>query len=396
MAAAGWNDMPAERPQEHRSGPVQPAGGTGVQAKRIVLLGGSGDVGSRLARLLLENTDAAVTVVSRHAGGHDGQFGDRLRHVSFDLSGGGNLTTSPKDIVVNLTEVTPPSVARQVVERGGWFLETSATPGYLSAIQKALEGTPGGGIAILCVGVAPGLTNLLAAEIATRARDTVHIDIGVEMGMGRHYGFAATEWFLRTAGQPYNAFVEHVPREVAPGRFRRKLAFRSGHPPRHAIGYGFAEQQVIAERSGRQLKTVRSFVALDPAWMTRLLAVLLALGLGPAIGRKARGLTRWLLRTPAIGRSLSRFVLEGFDDAGHLTGRIRLETGDQAKASAVMTYATIQSILERGRPEHGAVTTITDHLSLDAALRMLRRFLPGTQVTDSFADDAGKPNEMLG
>lgn len=369
------------RPSNIQTRAIDGLVGGATEEREIILLGGSGDVGKRLARLLAENTRAAVTTVSRHSKSFSDQSGERFRHIPFDLSGRDRLDIPANILVVNLTEATRPALARHVIDSGGWFLETSASPGYLSAIMDALQGTAGPGTAILCVGMAPGLTNLMAAEVAAEARNTVQIDIGVEMGMGRHYGVAGTEWFLRTAGMPYTVVIDHAVRKVAPGQLMRKFAFREGGPRRLAKGYGFAEQRIIAEGTGQHLKTVRSFVALDPAWMTRGLSLLLYLGLGPAIGRNARKLAKWLLRTPVFGHMRSRLIVEGFDDADQLTGRIRLETGDQAEATAAMIFATVQGVFGHRGPNRAGLTMIDDHLCLDEAMVVLRQVLPETRVT---------------
>lgn len=370
--------------------------GTADAASEIVLLGGSGDVGSRLAQLVLENTGAVVTTVSRRAKGNSNRFGDRLRHVSLDLSGGEKPAMSDNAIVVNLTEAAPPELVRQIIASGACFLETSATPDYLQAIENALEGVSGPGCAILCVGVAPGLTNLLATEIRTERPETVDIDMGVEMGLGRHYGAAATEWFLRAAGRTYPVMIDGRLRPVAAGQLGRKFAFKENDRPRRSIGYGFVEQSVIARGAGQQLRTVRSFVALDPPWMTRVWASLLALGLGPTINRHSRKLTGWMLRMPAFGQARTRVMAEGFDEAKHLTVQIRVETGDQAEATAAMIFATIMAILERGGTGRTGVTTIADHLSLDVALAALCRFLPETRVQKTSGSKPDLQKDMGG
>uniref|UniRef100_UPI004047560C hypothetical protein n=1 Tax=Yoonia sp. TaxID=2212373 RepID=UPI004047560C len=356
----------------------------------IVLLGGAGDVGLRLARILLERTAAVVTTVSRRAGvdsdRHGDRHGDRRRHISFDLSGAEPLKITAGAIVVNLTEATQPKLVSQVIKGGGRFLETSATPDYLRGLMAAAEATTGPGAAIFCVGVAPGLTNLMAAKIATAAPDTRQIDIGLEMGMGRHYGMAATTWFLQTAGAPYQVVIGHSARGVMPGALTRKFALRQDGVLRPAIGYGFAEQVLIAERSNKALKTVRSFVALDPPWMTRSLAWMLRLGFGPAMSRHATKLAKWLLRLPAFGATYTRILGEGFDDADHLTGQIRVETGDQAEATAAMIFATIQSLLAREKPVKTGVTLISDHLHFDAAALTLQRLLPQTTISGNIGE----------
>ena len=338
--------------------------------------------------MLLEHTTARVTTVSRRKPGDTDQPAGRLRHVSMNLSGGETLTTTVGSITVNLTEVTPFSLARQVVGSGGWFLETSATSGYLDGMISAMSGITGPGTAVLCVGTAPGMTNLMAAEIMDAAPTTSQIDIGVEMGMGRHYGVAATEWFLRTAGQSYPVFVDHRLRQMNPGELKRRFHFTKGRS-RPSIGYGFAEQSLIADRSLHRLKTVRSFVALDPAWMTRGLGLMLSLGLGPLISRHTSTLAKALRRLPTIGPSHCRLVVQGFDDAGQSTGLIGLETGDQADATAAMIFAMIQSVLRAPEPAKEGLSMITDHLKFDVAAANLRRFLPQTQIIAGYGQNCG-------
>lgn len=365
-----------------------------MNLREVVLLGGSGDVGARLVPLLLKDPRVAVTVVSRHAEGISDPLEGRVRHTALDLSNAESLGAMAEAVVVNLTEATSPSLVGQVIGAGGWFLETSATPGYLRAVVEALDGADGTGNAILCVGMAPGMTNLLAEQVTAKAAESAQIDIGVEMGMGRHYGAAATEWFLRTAGQSYPLVIDGSIQTVLPGQMKRKFAFSTGGPLRRSIGYGFAEQTMIAERSEHRLKTVRSFVALDPAWMTRSLAFALSLGLGPAIGRNARRLTKWLRRLPAFGPARTRIVVEGFDDAGRLTGQIRLETGDQAEATAAIISATVESVFERREGHSPQVSTIADHLNLDKAVEALRRAIPDTRVDASGPTIAGQKTEI--
>ena len=359
---------------------------TSAGAPEVLLLGGSGDVGTRLARMLLAQTSARVTTLSRRPAGAGALKSDRLRHVTLNVAAQRPLEIAPDTIVVNLTEATPVAVARQVMRAGGWFLETSATPDYLGDMAQGLRDDEGPGGAILCVGAAPGLTNLMVAAILAATDTTTQIDIGVEMGTGRHYGAGGTEWFLRTAGQTYPIVIDNVPRRVAPGGLTRKFAFRPKGRPRFALGYGFAEQEFIAKRSQGRLHTVRSFVALDPPWLTRILAWMLALGLGPGINRNARKLARWMGQVPAFGPKKSRFLVEGFDPTGHLTAQIRLETGDQAEATAAMILATVQTLLGE-RAAMTGLSMITDHLDLDGALQTVRQILPETTISARFDPD---------
>lgn len=349
--------------------------------RRVTLLGGRGDVGTRLTRFLLSQTHARITVVSRRDGGADGEGGGRVKYRAANVAGPDFAApVSAGDIFVNLTEATPPALVRQVVKQGGTFIETSATPDYLSAISTTVGNSGGPGQAILCVGVAPGLTNLLVAHTANSYGGIASVDIGLEMGFGRHYGAAATEWFLKTGGKNYPIVLGGVKKSVRPGMLGRRFIFGRGERARPALGYGFAEQVVLAGDRALGLSTVRSFVAIDPPIFTRGLGVLFGLGLGPAIAARAKGLTGAMARMPGFGKTRTRIVVEGRNRNGTFLGGFRLVTGDQADATAAMILATIQALLGRSPGQTPGLTTIADHLVLEQATDVLEALLPATRL----------------
>jgi len=133
----------------------------------------------------------------------------------------------PGAAVVNLTEVTPPAVAAEVVRTGGIFLDTSATSDYVRALRQAMADAGGPGTGILCVGTASGLSTLMAAD-AVVAEGTEIVDIGVELSMGRHYGRAATEWSINALGARYRLFGNEMSGANSPSGRRSAGGQRSG------------------------------------------------------------------------------------------------------------------------------------------------------------------------
>lgn len=355
------------------------AGASMGREQKIWLIGGSGDVGSRLARRLLNHTDALVTVLSRSGSNPTGLNSERLEARAVDIAADGAGELIPSDaIIVNLTEATPPAVAAQVVERGCTFIETSASPAYVAALGNEVCESESGGAMILCVGMAPGLTNLMAARVA-QAEQVVAVDIGVEMGLGRHYGAAATEWFLKAAGTEYQLIRNGSRVPVRPGRLRRFFVFWKSEARRPALGLGFAEHEILASDPVPGLSTVRSFVSIDPPIITRILGLILSLGLGPWVARNARWLTRFLSRLPGMGQTRTRIVAEGLHHDGTMAGRLSVTTGDQAEATATMILATLLAVMAPGAKRTG-VATIRDYLVLEDAITALSQILPETQM----------------
>lgn len=339
----------------------------------VVLIGGNGDVGKRLVPMLLDHVVCPVLLVSRRGGTSH----DAVEALQFDISAEGAADKLPPGAtVVNLTEATPPSVAAQVVRAGGIFLDTSATPDYVRALRQAMADAGGPGTGVLCVGTAPGLSTLMAAD-AAGAEGTEVIDIGVELGMGRHYGKAATEWSINAFGAGYRLSGDEN-RTVRPGDVRRRFAFGQNECGRATLGVGFPVDGIAEYRVDVAPPLVRTFLALDPPWMTRLVGLLLRFGLGPVLARRKRGLTRFLMRLPELGQARTRIAVEAHGANGEVSASRHFTGGDQADVTAAMILATI-CVVHTSGPVRGA-TTVSDHLSLDRALNDLRGLLRGMAI----------------
>lgn len=339
-----------------------------------MLIGGTGDVGRRLVALLRDDPAGEVVAVSRSGAVSD----DKAKMVRLDIADAGAAAGLPPGAtVVNLTEATPPSVAAHVVRTGGRFLETSASPDYVQAITRAVAATGGPGAGVVCVGTAPGLSTLMAADVA-QINGCATVDIGLELGMGRHYGAAATEWSIGALGTSYRVSGAQGAM-LRPGDLRRSFAFRRTSPARPAFGVGFPQQGISRRSGARPPGATRTFLAVDPPIVTRLVGLLLRLGLGPALARKKRGLTRILKRLPPVGHTCSRIAVEALGQDGKVLAARHFAGGDQAEITAAMIQATIRAIHAQQPPPSG-LTTIVDHLTLSGALDALRETFPEMPV----------------
>jgi hypothetical protein len=256
----------------------------------IWLLGGYGDVGIKTASRLRDLQNRPIVLAGRsidRAEAAARQLGEGVRGTAVDVTGpSAHQALAGAAAVVNLVESTPHAVAAAIVEDGGVFLDTSASPGYLKALEAHLATRATAGLAVLSVGLSPGLTNIMAAKLKSDVPEIEAIDLCLEMGLGRHHGLAATTWFFQNAAGRYPNISDGSVAEPRPGQLQRSFQM-DGKPGRIlALGYGFSDQLAIGEGLG--LRQSRSFVALDPPWMTRILSLLLRTGLGGVISKKCR------------------------------------------------------------------------------------------------------------
>lgn len=340
-------------------------------ADNLVILGGSGDVGSRLISLLSDHEGWNVWAVFRRRRPTDSAH-PNLVAITLDVASHGVARALPEDaIVINLTEAAPPGLVAEVLARGGTVLDTSAMPSYVDGLVKAADGK--GGCLIMGVGTAPGLSTLMGADLARDARVRT-VRIGLEPGMGRHYGQAAAKWFFRTLGQPYDDPI--TGRSAFPGMNPWRFKFARNEAPRLALDIAFPDAGIFP--NGRE-GCVRSYLAVDPPLVTRLFTVPQRLGLGRWMARHSPRLTQLSQWLPDIGPTRTRIAAVAFDSDGKEIASHLFEGGDQADLTATMILQTVQAICSGDARQTGG-TSIVDHLDLAQVLRGLRRHFPDAET----------------
>ncbi|MCD7059687.1 hypothetical protein [Pelagibacterium xiamenense] len=337
----------------------------------IWLIGGYGDVGTKLARRVLDTSGHRIVLAGRNAAKAEtaaASLGRRARGTALDASAG---LPSDARIVVNFVEALPPSAAATVVKRGGLYIDASADPEYLTRLEAALPSGPG--LAVLNAGLTPGLTNVLARDLKEAHPQTRRIDVVLEMGMGRHHGHAAVVWTLAGLGGTYRARRDGVWRTVAPGRERRQVRFAPGERPVPAIGFAFSDQVAIAR--ALDLDEARTFLAVAPASTTRLLGLLAGRRAGAFVARRADAIARLMAALPPLGPVCTRLLVEAFDGSGTKLGAHAMRSGDQSDITAAMLALAVSAGVTT--TAHG-VRNFDDIVMLDASKTALEAALPGT------------------
>lgn len=337
----------------------------------LVVFGGSGDVGSRLIRLLYNHDEWKVWAVSRRSRAVETTH-ENVFYTTLDVARPGASSSLPEDaIIVNLTEATPPGLVAKNLARGSTVVDTSATPNYIDSLARAADGTSGR--LVTSVGTSPGLSTLMGADLARDAQVRT-VRIGLELGMGRHYGQAATEWFFRTLGRPYDDSVSG--RSAFPGRSPWKFKFARNEAPRLALDIRFPDTGIFPKGLGGYVQT---YLAVDPPLVTRLFAVAQWFGLGRWIARHSQPLatlSQWL---PQIGATRTRIAAVAFDRDGKEIASHVFEGGDQANLTAAMILLTVEAIRSGDAWQTGS-NSIVDYLDLAQALSGLRRHFPDGEI----------------
>jgi hypothetical protein len=178
---------------------------------------------------------------------------------------------------------------------------------------------------VASVGLAPGLTNLLAAAAHDEAR-AAPIDIVVLLGAGERHGDASVQWAYGLLGR---RFLDPASGRPVRNYTRSRRFTLPGHGTRRLVRADYADQHVLTRDLG---VPVRTYFGLDSRLATGALAALTRV---PGGSRAPRGLPlpgsdRWLVlaRTDdgvtrwATGRNESRATAEVAAAAARLAASV--------------------------------------------------------------------------
>ncbi len=258
--------------------------------RRTVVLGGYGAVGREVVRLLA-GSDRQVLVAGRNqprASALATTFTGAVP-VAVDVNRPGSLenVVAPDDLVINCTGVESVALARNVVEAEAHYLDISASHDHLVALASLDEIATAYRRTILCsVGLAPGLTNLLAADLDRRYPGVQPIEMTALLGLGDDYGDASRAWSLARIGTTFPDPVDGRP--VRNFRDGRRVLLPAGFGRRRAYRFDLADQHILTRDLHRAVVTRLCF---DPAIVTWLAAAASRVGpLGKLLAQVARRL----------------------------------------------------------------------------------------------------------
>ncbi|WP_240134466.1 saccharopine dehydrogenase family protein [Streptomyces sp. MUM 178J] len=304
------------------------------RAGRILVAGGYGAVGAEVTRTLAEWFPGRVA-----PGGRDESRARAHGGVRLDVSDADGFRKALDDlgdiaVVVLCVEPADAAVARLCLERGIHLVDVGATRRLLDAVgdlHGLAVGT--GATAVLSVGVAPGLTNLLARRVHDAVGGAERLDITVLLGSGERHGADALRWTVDGLAEPAPA---RPTRTALPG-----YGTRTAHP------FPFSDQHTLRRTLGVPEATTR--LCLDSRPLTASLFALRRAGLlrGARRPRLQRLLTGLFSRVHIGGDGFAVRVDAHRGDrhaAQALTGR------EQSRVTGLTAAYVARGLLTEGVP----------------------------------------------
>ncbi|WP_018750186.1 saccharopine dehydrogenase family protein [Paenibacillus sanguinis] len=257
---------------------------------QIIVIGGYGQVGQVISSMLGELFPGKVYAAGRsleRAQKFSQSTGGRVQPMQFDARcpSDSSLLEQARLVVMCLDQADTRFV-QSCLESGTHYVDISADYSFLAQVEQCHpHALSGGATAVLSVGLAPGLTHLLAHHVHSLLDSTDSIDISILLGLGDQHGQAAIEWTIDNMNADYLVLEEGKPVEASSFTDGKKISFGREAAPRMAYRFNFSDQHVLPVTLG--VPTVVTRLCLDSAAITRLLA-----------GLKAAGMLRWLNLSP--------------------------------------------------------------------------------------------------
>ncbi|MFF0551332.1 saccharopine dehydrogenase NADP-binding domain-containing protein [Streptomyces sp. NPDC004311] len=223
---------------------------------RILVVGGYGAVGATVSATLARRFPGRVVVAGR-----DAARARRSGGVRVDVTDPARFAATLDELgdVTALVLCAPPPdtrVARACLERGVHLVDIGADARLLDGVAALHELAAGSAAtAVLSVGVAPGLTNLLARRAHEAVGGAERIDLTVLLGAGERHGPDAVRWTVDGLAAP------------ATGRALRTTL--PGHGRHTAHPFPFSDQHTLSRTLGVQRVTTR--LCLDSRPLTSVL-----------------------------------------------------------------------------------------------------------------------------
>ena len=332
-----------------------------MAAPNILIAGGYGVVGGRIAKLLAAAHADRVILAGRsleraRAAARD--IGPGVRARAIDINDPAAIARALEDVQVVVSCIDQPGrkLLHAVAERGLRY--TDITPHLVSlgrgaAYEKIDHTARGSGAClVLGAGIVPGISNVMVCALAERLGGADEIDTALLLSAADVTGPASFEYFIAELAMPFSQHVGGVDHPSRPFSDPHRVEFPSPIGARTAYAFPFSDQ-VLYPRT-MNARTVRTRLALEPAWLARLLVLLVRSGAARVLATDPIRLAIAKRHKAGAPKPDTRFALRV--DVRHQgsTATATLVGGAQADAAAAGAAGIAQALIEGEVREPGA------------------------------------------
>lgn len=198
----------------------------------ILIAGGYGAVGSKIAAHLSNSGQNRIIIAGRNleqAQSTAKPLAAEARRIDLSAPATWSAALDGVDLVIVCTDQTDTNFIAEVTQRGIAYLDITSNDILFAQVEQLAVSSP----VLLSVGLAPGLSNLLAVVAAGQLDSVSAIDIGLLMGVFDEHGSAAIDW---ATGKMFDPSAPHDDAKVDFGPdFGTRTAYYMDFSEKHAL-----------------------------------------------------------------------------------------------------------------------------------------------------------------
>ncbi len=346
---------------------------------KILIVGGYGAVGSIIADNLSKKFPSQIIVAGRNLSKAK-KTAEKLHHkvIPYQLNIN-NITDfsilNDVHLVIMCLDQTNTDFVEYCISKNIHYIDISAQYKTLKSIENlkslAIENKS---TVVLSVGLAPGITNLLAKYATTELQNTTSIDIFVLLGLGEKHGEAAYKWTFNNIDSQYQlsengknkimkSFTKPIQTEL--------LGKRSFYL------FDFSDQHVLLNTL--QIPKVETRMAFDVKWFTNLTSILRKLKITKLFkNEKIQNLAIKSFHNFTLGTDLYAVKIIAKNKSGN-TKELSINGNNEGKITAIVATEIAMIVLNNDLP-HGVFHSHQIVKDIPLFLNNLKQYDSGFQL----------------
>ncbi len=240
---------------------------------KILIIGGYGQVGRLIAERLAKLFPNRVIIAGRNwqkASSIAASIGFGIKPRSVDILSTdlGNVLNEVA-LVISCLDQTNSKFVEQCLFESIHYIDISANDKFLAQLEQLDDcAKRHNAIVMLSVGVAPGLSNMLAVQLLKQMKHIARLDIVLEFGLGDQHGKAACEWIFDNFNATYSVQEHGQPKAVKSFGECLNISLWANDLARPAFRFNFPDQHTV--RRIYRIPSVSTWLRFDTRVMTWL------------------------------------------------------------------------------------------------------------------------------
>ena len=332
-----------------------------MNSREILIVGGYGVVGRRIAAELALNYPDRVVIGGRNLGRADElatTIGHGVRGRRIDIADPSSIAAALEGVVVVISCIDQPGRALlwAAIERGLNY--TDITPhltelGRGEAYDKIDAAARASGASlVLGTGIVPGISNVMVCALADALGGADEIETALVLAASDVKGPASLDYFLQELSMSFVIRVDGEDRRTRAFSAPRLIEFPPPAGAQVAYLFPFSDQVLYPRTMGARTALTR--LAIEPVWLARGLAVMVRTGVSRlmAIEGVRHAVARRLQDRPSSKGAW--FALRVDVRSGGRSRRATLVGQAQADAAAAGAAGVARLLIEGDVAEPGA------------------------------------------